>query len=89
MEMGVDGFGCVRWGAGIWCQTKTRQVGDIQGHTGQNLGPYGQGNFPGHDGFSFWPKKRSKMGEDGCGWMRMGGMGSILTGGNKKGQKEL
>ena len=37
----------------------------------------------------FGQKKRSKMGEDGCGWMRMGGMGSILTGGNKNRAKRV
>ena len=36
--MGADGFVWVRWGAGAWGDTKTRQADTKNDHTGHNFG---------------------------------------------------
>ena len=82
MQMGVDGCGWVRWGAGGTGNTQTRQAGGIKGHAGQDLGSMAGEISP---DIMFWVvcQNRSNVCPDGWRWMQMSGLGCGATGGRK------
>ena len=73
------GCGRVRWGAGGTGDTKARQAGRIYGRAGQDLGPMAGEISP---DIMFWEirSKVSRMGADGCRWVRVGANGCVIKG---------
>ena len=69
--MGVDGCGWMRWGTEGTGSTKTRQSGVNKGLKGQEFGPMTGEISPDIMFWEFRPKV-SRMGADGCRWVRMG-----------------
>ena len=81
--MGVDGCGWVRWGAGGTGDTKTaRQTRVIYGRACQDLCTMAGEISP---DIMFWEvrPKVSRMGVDGCKWVRMGADECISKGESK------
>ena len=68
--MGVNGCGWVILCMGGTGDTKTRQAGGIWGLAGQDLGPMAGEISPDIMFWAVWPKV-SRMGVDGCRWVRM------------------